>query len=131
GAPKTINGQTKTLVGRSGWESPLDAALFHSHMDRATLDAMRTAGRESFPHVRRYLRAKARRLGLPMLAWYDLFAPVGETTKVWGWDDGTRFIVNQFGSYSPRLSDFAARAFRERWIDAEPRPGKVGGAFCM
>jgi oligoendopeptidase F len=26
---------------------------------------------------------------------------------------------------------FAERAFRERWIDAEPRPGKEDGAFCM
>ena len=32
---------------------------------------------------------------------------------------------------SPRLGDFAARAFRERWVDAEPRPGKRDGAFCM
>jgi oligoendopeptidase F len=29
------------------------------------------------------------------------------------------------------MRDFAARAFRERWIDAEPRPGKRDGAFCM
>ena len=29
------------------------------------------------------------------------------------------------------MSDFAARAFRENWIDAEPRPGKRDGAFCM
>ena len=25
----------------------------------------------------------------------------------------------------------AGRAFDERWVDAEPRPGKRGGAFCM
>src|SRR5581483_6329348 len=29
-----------------------------------------------------------------------------------------------------RLSDFAARAFREHWIDAEPHAGKVDGAYC-
>jgi oligoendopeptidase F len=29
------------------------------------------------------------------------------------------------------MSDFAARAFHENWIDAEPRPGKRDGAFCM
>ena len=41
------------------------------------------------------------------------------------------FIVEQFGTLFARLSDFAARAFREHWIDAEPRPGKRDGAFCM
>jgi oligoendopeptidase F len=38
--------------------------------------------------------------------------------------------VEQFGTYSERLSGFAARAFAEHWIDAEPRPGKRDGAYC-
>ena len=41
------------------------------------------------------------------------------------------FILQHFGSYSDRLRSFADRAFAERWIDAEPRPGKSDGAFCM
>jgi oligoendopeptidase F len=28
------------------------------------------------------------------------------------------------------MGDFARRAFDESWIDAEPREGKVGGAYC-
>src|SRR5437763_16090664 len=87
-------------------------------------DAMLTAAHESFPDFRRYLHAKARVLGLPRLAWYDLFASVGKSDKVWEYDEAARFIIEQFGTYSSRLSDFAARAFRERWIDAEPRAGK-------
>jgi oligoendopeptidase F len=92
---------------------------------------MMTAAGESFPDFRRYLRAKARALGLPALAWYDLFAPVGGSGRDWTFDDAARFIGEQFGSYSPRLRGLAERAFGERWIDAEPRAGKVGGAFCM
>ena len=42
-----------------------------------------------------------------------------------------QFIVEQFGTYSERMRDFAERAFRENWIDAEPREGKRDGAFCM
>jgi pepF/M3 family oligoendopeptidase len=92
---------------------------------------MLQAAHASFPDFRRYLRAKARALGLPALAWYDLFAPVGRDEKSWDFDEARAFIVEQFGTYSPRLSGFAARAFQERWIDAEPRPGKRDGAFCM
>jgi len=100
-------------------------------VDRPTLDAMMGAARESFPDFRRYLRAKARALGLPALAWYDLFAPVGHSAREWSYDDGTQFILEQFGSFSPKLRGLAERAFSEQWIDAEPRPGKAGGAFCM
>jgi oligoendopeptidase F len=126
-----VKGETITLSSKRRWPSVLDETLFASNIDRQTLDAMMEAARESFPDFRRYLKAKARALGLPKLAWYDVSAPVGEGVQVWEYDDATRFIVQQFGSYSQRMGDFAARAFRENWVDAEPRPGKRDGAFCM
>jgi len=130
-ALNSIKGQVLTLSRRRRWASPLEASLFDNGIDRATLDAMMTTAREFFPDFRRYLRAKARLLGLERLAWYDLFAPVGSGGRSWRFSDAEAFIVAQFTRYSPRMGDFAARAFRERWIDAEPRTGKVGGAFCM
>ena len=126
-----IKGQVNTLASRRGWGSPLDEACFDNHIDRATLDAMLTAARESFPDFRRYLRAKARALGLDALTWYDLFAPIGDDPKMWTWDEAKSFIVHHFHGYSERMGTFAERAFNERWIDAEPRPGKRDGAFCM
>lgn len=130
-ALNSIKGQTNTLTRRRKWNSPLDEAVFHSHIDRQTLDAMMEAAHETFPDFRRYLRAKARALGLKQLAWYDLFAPLGESEREWPFNEAAKFIVAQFGTYSPKLASLADRAFRERWIDAEPREGKEGGAFCM
>jgi pepF/M3 family oligoendopeptidase len=130
-ALNSIKGQVGGLAMRRGWGSPLEAALFANNIDRQTLDAMLGAAREFFPDFRRYLRAKAKLLGLERLAWYDLFAPVGGSGRSWGYEEATDFIVEQFARFSPRLSEFAARAFRESWVDAEPRAGKVGGAFCM
>ena len=126
-----VKGETNTLERHRKWESALDVALFHNNIDRATLDAMLAAARESFPDFRRYLRAKAQLIGVPTLAWYDLFAPVGESTSAWDWTSGTEFLLEQFGTYSERLQRFASKALERRWIDAEPRAGKVQGAFCM
>jgi pepF/M3 family oligoendopeptidase len=125
-----IKGQVNTLSRRRGWKTPLDASLFDANIDRETLEAMLTAARESFIDFRRYLQAKARVLGLERLAWYDIFAPVGKEKQVWEFAEARAFIIEKFGNYSTRLSDFAARAFRENWIDAEPRAGKVDGAYC-
>jgi pepF/M3 family oligoendopeptidase len=130
-AMNSIKGEVNTLSARRGWATPLDEAIFEASIDCQTLDAMFTAARESFPDFRRYLHAKARALGLPVLAWYDLLAPVGASGRVWSFEASEQFIVAQFGSYSPKLSAYASRAFREHWIDAEPRPGKRDGAFCM
>ncbi|MGO8946291.1 MAG: M3 family oligoendopeptidase [Ktedonobacterales bacterium] len=130
-ALNSIKGEVNLLAARRGWESPLDAALFDAAIDRETLDAMMFAADEAVPQFRRYLKAKARMLQVPVLAWYDLFAPIGESSRPWQWDDAERFIIRQFGTYSDRMSDFAVRAFNEHWIDAEPHDGKRDGAFCM
>jgi pepF/M3 family oligoendopeptidase len=126
-----VKGEVNILARHCKWQSPLDLSLFDNNIDRATLDAMLAAARKAFPDFRRYLHAKAKALHLERLAWYDLFAPVASETKAWSFATATDFIVEQFGSYSSRLADFAARAFREHWIDAEPRPGKSDGAYCM
>lgn len=126
-----VKGEVNTLAKRRGWESALDEAIFDSNIDRQTLDAMMQAARESFPDFSRYLKAKAKVIGVQKLAFYDIFAPVGAESKVWEYDEATEFIKEQFGTYSSKMSDFADRAFREGWIDAEPRVGKRDGAFCM
>jgi pepF/M3 family oligoendopeptidase len=130
-ALNSIKGQVNLLTARRGWATPLDAALFDAHIDQRTLDVMLGAARDYFPVFRRYLKTKARALGLPRLAWYDLFAPVAQGARVWSYQEANQFIVEQFATFTPRLSHFAARAFRENWIDAEPRPGKQDGAYCM
>lgn len=126
-----IKGQVVLLDGHRGWDGALDKALFENHIDRQTLEAMMAAARAAFPSFRRYLAAKARLLGLPVLAWYDLFAPAGSAQREWPFDQAREFIVAQFATYSARLSHLAKRAFTERWIDAQPRVGKRDGAFCM
>ena len=130
-ALNSIKGEMNTLSRRRQWDSPLEVALFINTIDRQTLDAMMQAAHDSFPDFRRYLRAKAKALGLPVLAWYDLFAPVNREGHTWPYDQGAQFVIDQFGTYSPKLRRLAEQAFGENWIDAEPRTGKVDGGFCM
>lgn len=130
-AMNSIKGEVLTLCKHRKWGDPLDEALHGSNIDRPTLDAMMLAARESFPIFRRYLKAKARALGLEKLAFYDLFAPLAGSSSVWDYDKACRFVVEHFTGYSKKLGSFAERCFRESWVDAEPRPGKSDGAFCM
>jgi pepF/M3 family oligoendopeptidase len=126
-----IKGEHTTIATRQRWDTILDQALFQNHIDRKTLDAMLEAAREAFPDIRRYFDAKAKALGIEKLAFYDLFAPLETEGKAWEWDEGFAFVANQFGAYSPKMRGLAERALEQRWIDVAPRPGKVGGAFCM
>ena len=124
-----VKGQQLALARRRGWDDPLDQALFANAIDREILDAMFGAMQEALPVYRRYLRAKAHALGLPVLAGYDVQAPVGEPAD-WPFAAARAFIVDSFAAFEPALGAFAERAFAERWLDVEPRLGKEGGAFC-
>lgn len=130
-AINSVKGATNVLSERRKWGSALDQALFSNAIDRETLDAMLDAVRESLPDFQRYFQAKAQALGIERLAWYDISAPLPGETRTWSYDEGREFIVEQFGTYSGRMREYAERAFRENWIDAEPREGKRDGAFCM
>jgi pepF/M3 family oligoendopeptidase len=130
-ALNSVKGETLLLTSKRGWPDPLDAALFNANIDRQTLDAMLEAAKRFLPAFRRYLEAKARALRIPKLAFYDVFAPLPAGKHSWGWQDGERFVEGSFAEYSSKLADFAARAFREKWVDYPPKPGKVDGAYCM
>lgn len=126
-----IKGTVVTLNKRRGREDALASALDAARIDRDTLNAMLSAMEDSFPMFRKYFRAKAKRFGQEQLPWWNLFAPVGKTDTVFSFGDARDFIVEHFGKFSPDLSNYAKYAFDHHWIDAEPREGKRGGAFCM
>ncbi len=131
-ALNAIKGEANAVNDRRGWDDPLNASLFANAVDRPTFDAMRAAVDAALPDFRRWLRVKARlhghRDGLP---WWDLFAPLPVAPGTVSWDAGCALVTGSFGRYSPGLEAMAQRALTERWIDAEPRAGKRGGAFCM
>ena len=125
-----VAGTVVTLARHRGRTDPLHAALDEARIDRAILDAMMGSMEASFPVFRRYLRKKAERLGDEGLRWWDLFAPTGDARR-YTFGEAQDLLLDQFYRFSSELGALARRAFDERWIDAAPRAGKVGGAFCM
>ncbi len=114
-----------------GYESALDRTLRYSDMKRETLDAMLGAMDEYLPKFWQYLKAKARVLGHENgLPWYDLFAPMGESSTLFTTEEARDYLVKQFATFDQELTDMVATAFDDAWIDFFPRDGKRGGAFC-
>lgn len=126
-----IKGTVNTLNRRRAREDALHSAIDIARIDRETLDAMLGAMQASFPIFRKYFKAKAHRFGKEQLAWWDVFAPVGQSRMSYTYPQARDFILENFASFTPDLAVFARRAFDNQWIDAEQRTGKSGGAFCM
>ena len=126
-----IKGWVNTLNARRGRKDALEGPIDQGRIDRETLDAMMSAMKDSFPTFRKYFKAKAARFGQDALPWWNMYAPVGKTGKEYSFDEAADFVLKNFETFSPELKKFAQTAFDSNWIDAEQRPGKRGGAFCM
>jgi pepF/M3 family oligoendopeptidase len=130
-AMNSVKGAAITLAKWRKRDDVLHDALDRNRIDRETLEALLAAMRDSFPDFRRYFLSKARKLGKERLPWWDLFAPVGKAELSYTWEEARDYIVGQFGGFDDELAGYARAAFAGNWIDAEPRDGKRGGAFCM
>ncbi|MDC0558897.1 M3 family oligoendopeptidase [Candidatus Izimaplasma bacterium] len=126
-----VKGEVNMLSELRGFESPLDQAVYNSRMKRSTLDALISSMREYLPHFHRYIKRKAKLLGHDeSIPYYDLYAPVGESSRKFSEQEAMEFIFENFKTFSPELEGLAKRAWKEDWIDFTPRMGKRGGAFC-
>ncbi len=109
----------------------LEPAVFDAGISRSTLDTMLEVVRSRWEVPRRYLRRKARILGLERLGFQDLMAPlpIDSQARI-SWEGARERVLSAFEGFYPELGDFAHQAFERRWIDYQPRPGKRPGAFC-
>jgi len=123
--------ETLTECDLRGYDSPLSASLEKCKLSKETLDAMWEAIREYLPKFWQYLKAKARLLGHQGgIPWYDLYAPVGDSSRSYSVEDARQYLVDVFTEFDSQVGELMDRAFREQWIDVYPRDGKGGGAFC-
>jgi oligoendopeptidase F len=107
----------------------MDDRNLANEIDAETVHALMTACERRHDLVGRYYRLKRRLLGLDVLYDYDRYAPVLEAEGQRSFDAARALVLEAYGDFSPRLSEIAEHFFEKRWIDAELRPGKRGGAF--
>ena len=126
-----IKKEVLTTSSLRGFESPLAHTLEASRMSRETLEALLEAIREYLPNFRKYLRHKAALLGHENgLPFYDLFAPVGNSSRTFTVEESKDYLIENFKTFSVDLAEMTEEFFDKHYIDFYPRKGKVGGAFC-
>ena len=105
--------------------------LHRNRVSQATLDAILGACTAAQPALLRYFAAKARLFGKDRLDWWDVEAPLpAPAYSDVPWGRAEQLVTDAFDRFNPDLAEFSRRAFRERWIEAEPRAGKAAGGFC-
>ncbi len=96
------------------------------------VEALREAVVSAYPKLsHRYYELKRKWLGLDVMQVWDRNAPLPmEDTRIVGWDEAEKTVMDAYNAFDPRMGEIASPFFSKGWIDAAVKPGKAPGAFA-
>ena len=115
------------------YDDYMKVPLDYNRMDKETLNTMWDTITKNKTPIKKYFERKAKLIGVDQLGWLDVTTgvDVGDyTSKQYTYNEAAKFIIDNFESFSPKMSEMARRAFEEQWIEAEDRSGKRPGGYC-
>ena len=115
-----------------GMPTPQTGRHLSNHVEPEVVEALRDAVVAAYPKLsHRYYELKRKWLGLDVMQVWDRNAPLPmETTKIVGWEEAQKTVMQAYGDFDPRMADLAEPFFTKGWIDAAVKPGKAPGAFA-
>lgn len=112
------------------YEYPEQARNISNELEPETVETVMKTCYNNYSLVARYYRTKREILGYDKLTHYDRYAPLFEAKAQYTWDQARETVLGSFGQFSSVMAETAGKFFENGWIDAAPRKGKRGGAFC-
>ncbi|PID00336.1 M3 family oligoendopeptidase [Sporosarcina sp. P29] len=128
-----LAGYRLTLQEVHGRKGHLEEPLEYNRMSEDTLTAMWSAVDAQKQTFIDYLGRKADLFGVDQLGWQDVAAPVavGEAKPTrFTYDEACDFIIENFASFGPKLTEFTKHVLENRWVEAEDRANKRPGGYC-
>jgi oligoendopeptidase F len=113
------------------YPSPMAQSLISNDMDQKTIDALVNTIEANVDLYRKYLKMKAKMMGLPKLANYDIVAPLPKApSKELSWADARDETIASYAGFDEQLGNWVKEMFDNYHIDGEVRNGKRSGAWC-
>jgi len=120
-----------TVSKRRKYSSPMESSLISNDTEQSIIDNLLATVEEGAAIYRRYLKLKAKLMGLPVLGNHDIIAPLPESSEQkFSFHQARDLIVEAYSRFSPQYATAAKEMFEKCHIDASPRFGKRNGAFC-
>lgn len=115
-----------------GYSSPISIRNIANDVPDESVNAVLNVCKEGVPLFHRFFRWKAKILGLRDYSRTDVYAPLPlAAEKSYSWGEACKLVLDTFRSFDDKFAALAQNLFAQSHIDAEPREGKIGGAYCM
>jgi len=113
------------------YPTPMTQSLIANDVDQKTIDSLMNTIRKNTGLYQRYLRLKAKLMGLKKLANYDIAAPLPNSPEMkYGWKESREEALTAYGEFDEEIGEWVNEMFEKRHIDGEVRKGKESGAWC-
>jgi oligoendopeptidase F len=116
--------------GLRGYQGSMHRIHLENEIRPETVDLMMEVTETHYSLAQEYFQVKACLLGLPKLKNFDLYAPLPSSPRKIPFEEARGLLLRSFQGFHPLFGRIAGEFFENRWIDAPPRKGKYGGAFC-
>jgi oligoendopeptidase F len=113
------------------YPTPMTQSLIANDVDQKTIDSLMNTIRKNTSLYQRYLRLKAKLMGLKKLANYDIAAPLPNSPEMkYSWKKSREEALTTYGEFDEEIGKWVNEMFKKRHIDGEVRKGKESGAWC-
>ena len=112
------------------YSHPAQPRHMANEIDGETVNTMMRVIEKNYGLAHRYFAMKAKLLKLDKLELFDQYAPLFDVKEQMTYGQAREIILDSMQRFSPQFEQITRRFYDEHWIDADPRPGKRGGAFC-
>lgn len=112
------------------YDDPMQRRHLANEVDAESVNRMMEVTEQNYGIAQDYFRLKARLVNLPKLVIYDQYAPIQAEKASCTYAESKEIVLGALDRFIPRFREVATQFFEKNWIDAEPRPGKRGGAYC-
>lgn len=120
-----------SVCERRKYHSPVQASLITNDVDERIIDSLLKTVESNVNLYQRYLRLKAKIMGLPKLGCHDILAPLpGAPAMTFDFVEARDLVARAYGKFDEDYAFAARDMFARNHIDAMPRFGKQNGAFC-
>lgn len=111
------------------FEKPYSATVLGYENTDASVEALVAAVKKNYALSHRFYRLKARMMKEKKLTYADRSVSIGKDRKI-GFDVATATLREVFHDANPEYARILDRMLDNDQIDALPKKGKTGGAFC-
>jgi len=113
------------------YPTPMTQSLIANDVDQQTIDSLMNTIRKNVGLYQRHLEFKAKLMGLPKLANYDIIAPLPNAPKMeYNWTESQKEIVEAYTGFDREIGRWITEMYEKRHIDGKVRKGKTSGGFC-